>query len=292
MSQLKLTLLLLTAVLSLGVWSWGRPTPVVEWSCLAAGLALTGIPHGAIDDRLFGGSTHRSRIKFQFFYALAVVAVVLVWLAVPVIALPFFLGLSAWHFGRTVDFPPRSTRRTGLQALAYGSLILTAPVLSAPTTCGELFSALMFTPELISASLLQSTAAAIFVVALAVLAPHLVRDFRASLSLGIQLSWLLIAPPILGFGVWFCLWHSLPEILDHAHQGLFAFYQEALLNTVLSLAGMAVVFFVLTLDQEWTVALNRVVFVGIAALTVPHMWVHRRSFRPTRTQTRLEPQPC
>ena len=73
----------------------------VQITMFTVGMFLVGIPHGAVDHLLETGN-FKSRIKPGFvikYIGLALFNLV-IWIFFPTVALLFFIGYSAWHFGQ------------------------------------------------------------------------------------------------------------------------------------------------------------------------------------------------
>lgn len=82
-----------------------------------------------------------------------------------------------------------------------------------------------------------------------------------------------LLPPLVSFAVYFCLWHSRGHIMrlwDSLEQGnRLAIVQEAITYTLLSwLAAVGVFFY---LSGSLTNTMLQLTFIGLAALTWPHM---------------------
>jgi Brp/Blh family beta-carotene 15,15'-monooxygenase len=83
-------------------------------------------------------------------------------------------------------------------------------------------------------------------------------------------------PPLIGFSFYFCCVHSLRHliVLWRSLQIVFYrnnFYFQAISYTIFSWVMGGVAFWWCTDQMSGEAALLRVVFIGLAALTVPHM---------------------
>ena len=104
---------------------------------MTLGVALIGVPHGALDP-LFGKRLLRRfgkswRVFFFGAYLLVAAAVVSNWYLAPVAACLLFFALSAWHFGLEEDYvaPVKSPFLRQILAVSRGSLIILAVVINA-----------------------------------------------------------------------------------------------------------------------------------------------------------------
>ncbi|MFZ9589715.1 MAG: Brp/Blh family beta-carotene 15,15'-dioxygenase, partial [Chitinophagaceae bacterium] len=92
-------------------------------------IALTGIPHGALDHIVanannvkLGKSFHFG--KFLLKYLIAVFLYAICWIYLPSISLLFFLIISAWHFGET-DIPNFNKQWLwNINRMLWGSFVL------------------------------------------------------------------------------------------------------------------------------------------------------------------------
>ncbi|NDE11803.1 MAG: hypothetical protein EBZ95_14785, partial [Chitinophagia bacterium] len=94
-------LLLLSLLLLLIYKTLPNIYDLIQVTMFTAGMFLVGIPHGAVDHLLETGN-FKSRIKPGFvikYIGLALFNLV-IWIFFPTVALLFFIGYSAWHFGQ------------------------------------------------------------------------------------------------------------------------------------------------------------------------------------------------
>ena len=223
-------------------------------------------------------------------------AVVALWLALPALALAAFLAMSASHFGG--DWP-RLARPARMLA---GSSVILAPALFRSDEVGVLFERLTDEGAAAALTSVLRTAA---VPALLVLAAAMLRSPGPAeiieLASIVALAW--AAPPLVFFAIYFCGLHS-PRHLAHTASmyGLSA-RSVAMAGgglTVATVVGATAVFGVLVASgASLGDSAMRVIFVGLAALTVPHMAVLARADRASGAQRRavfrppqlLTPQP-
>jgi Brp/Blh family beta-carotene 15,15'-monooxygenase len=83
----------------------------------------------------------------------------------------------------------------------------------------------------------------------------------------------LILPPLVSFSVYFCLWHSRGHIVRLWHNlqqnQRLATVQEAIVYTLLSWISAVLFFFYLS--GSISDIILQITFIGLAALTWPHM---------------------
>jgi Brp/Blh family beta-carotene 15,15'-monooxygenase len=239
---------------------------------LVAGVVLLGLPHGALDPmvarKAFAGRRYTT-IAFYATYLALVLVYWLLWNRYPTIGLSFFLLIAAFHFGS--DWEPRGSFVT---RCAYGLAIVTLPTLRFPSEVASIYTMLGIShaAALITVSRILAPAA----VGIAAVGAALLFRQRSSdaLELLTIVSGALLLHPLVFFTCYFALLHSPRHLLETA-QGLemtslkriYLATLPVLLATLL-LAGLA---YCLLPHIERAARVLRIVFIGLAALTVPHM---------------------
>lgn len=266
----------------------GAPAETTLLVVLALAVAVTGLPHGALDPWLARRAglwrTGRGLVAFHLAYVALAALVLVAWWWMPGASLALFLALSAWHFAG--DW--RAHLPGGDRAVA-GAALLALPAWRWPGEVQAIFVML---------SGAEGTAVA---GALATMAPWLAagtaivagRALRRSPTTAIELAAIatlaLLLPPLLYFIVYFCALHSLRH-LRHAARGADAGTQRmmagvALAYTLLTLVLAALAWPCLAGAGEALPApgtpLAQLVFIGLAALTLPHMLVVMHAERRT-----------
>ena len=213
--------------------------------------------------------------SFLVAYVLLAALVVAVWITAPLVTLVLFLAASAHHFGADVELGASQ----GIRLLRGAPLIVLPALLHAPELEG-LFAALVPLAEAASLTRVLVGAAPLLLAALLLDALRLARsrDARASGRLLEHLTIValgVLAHPLLAFTVGFCVLHS-PRHLQRTQRALgldgAAMLRAAVLPTVATFVGAAMFLAgadPAALDDE----LLRLVFIGLAALTAPHMLV-------------------
>ncbi len=245
---------------------------------LAAGVALLGLPHGALDPliaRVSGvARTPTQLVRFLFAYFVAAALVVGLWWLAPAVSLAGFLLLSAWHF--------RSDWHAEIpewQAVSAACTVVCVPAVFHSAAVEEIFVALAFgnsvEPLLLVTHLLGS--AALIGLGAAVLRNAIARPLVALELLTLPLlAWAL--PPLLFFVVYFCGLHSPRHIIDSLQVMQVRWPRVAWVSITVTAVTIAIGVWAYGrfAYAEPTQALLAVVFVGLAALTVPHMLLIER----------------
>ena len=246
-----------------------------------------GISHGALDhlkgQKLIKLLKYKSIISFYILYIFIGFSIIILWLLFPKFLLLTFLIVASFHFGKEdSEFIHYKTN----QDLVYffkGSIVITAPLLFHKDETLEIFNYLNFD---ISQNLLISNEFLYLIIIISFFAniyislnKHidikslLIMDFVSILLLNYFLS------PILAFTIYFCFLHSVRHSFKLSNElnkknffkGFKAFTIKALPLTILT----AVLFLIslLFLNNYYFLdsAVSKVIFIGLASLTFPHI---------------------
>ena len=244
------------------------------------GVVFIGLPHGAMDGALavhFGwmGRPAKAAVFLLAYVGLAAL-VVAAWAVAPVLSFIAFLAISTYHFGRG-DATSSIVGRGTVESVARGGVVIGGISQFHRAEANEVFLTIVGA---------DTTGVWFFLDALVVLAAAcivetlLFKQQQERTMFGLEigaLSLLFMAvPPLVGFAVYFCFVHSFRH---------FSSMRSVLQSTVSSvrITQTTVVFSLLTwafglvvlAQQSASIgvepALLKVVFIGLAALTVPHM---------------------
>ena len=243
-------------------------------------VVLIGLPHGAFDgaiaNHLGAGRSFATTAKFIASYCAAAALVIAIWIMFPAVTLALFLIISMIHFGRG-DASAKSGPVFMTQVLLHGGLPIFGIIYFQQSSVIPLFDALTN-----GASDLAILISKIMVPLLGLMAGlyglMAFRDasLRARFTEFILLAVVIaILPPLVSFALYFCIihtgrhmrriWHVLASTISP--KGL---YRQAAGFTLASwLVGGAA--FLWLENGDLDAALLQVVFIGLAALTVPHM---------------------
>jgi Brp/Blh family beta-carotene 15,15'-monooxygenase len=243
-------------------------------------VVLIGLPHGAFDgaiaNHLGAGRSFATTAKFIASYCAAAALVIAIWIMFPAVTLALFLIISMIHFGRG-DASAKSGPVFMTQVLLHGGLPIFGIIYFQQSSVIPLFDALTN-----GASDLAILISKIMVPLLGLMAGlyglMAFRDasLRARFAEFILLAVVIaILPPLVSFALYFCIihtgrhmrriWHVLASTISP--KGL---YRQAAGFTLASwLVGGAA--FLWLENGDLDAALLQVVFIGLAALTVPHM---------------------
>lgn len=246
---------------------------------LAPLVAVLGLPHGALDlpiaEALWPLDGWRGKLRFALCYLGLAAVVIGLWLVVPGLALLAFLAYSALHFADDWQGAPAPLRWTG------GLATVGAPALWHRAEVADLFGHLAPPPAAgFAADALAIAGAAALLALLAALI--LARQCRGRAALEQLMLWAaaMVLAPLVYFMVYFCALHAI----RHFTSAITSIERpRRSIITAVTLSALVVVAATLAafhLHSTRLVAVDeavlKVVFIGLAALTVPHMiLVHR-----------------
>ena len=253
---------------------FGALDRTVEIYMIATLMFLLGIPHGSLDTvfakKLHGVNTARQWLVFLAAYLVAAGLVIVLWQLAPAIFLPFFLLISMVHFsGDPAPALPLAFR------VVYGGAVIVLPTLLHADEVRALLAYLV--ADDVAANIVRPlhSIAWAWLIATMLAVLHAARsDWPESLTLACTGALAVLADPLLAFAVFFCGMHSARHILRTAGRAgeppghLMA--RAAVWPTLACLAAFfCAVFWHDTLALE--ARIMQFLFVGLAALTVPHM---------------------
>ena len=255
-----------------------------------------GISHGALDN-LKGNKVlkiYKIKEKYLFYiiYILVASIVIFLWILFPSFTLVIFLLLASYHFGKedTCSFSGeeieiKKSKMDEFFLLIKGSLIILAPLVFHLDATLKIFETLYINEQVISFLKNNSWFIKIFF-GISVLSNfyffsermggvnyHSIFDVASIL----WLNWSL--PPLIAFTLYFCFLHSirhsisLINILDKKNfvRGTKTFIKKALPLTMITGILYLIAIFFLTNSYSLDSAILKVIFIGLASLTFPHI---------------------
>lgn len=260
------------AVFGAGSANLGSGPPTLL-ACLA--IAVFGLPHGTFDLHLLR-QRGQDGATLSFLLALylgCAAATAVLWWVHPAAALTVFLLIAVVHFAE--DWV--ETRSSFLSA-GIALAIIAAPAVLHLAALQEIFTALTGSGD---AARLGDVLVLVAPIALAVAAAGvfaLVQNGRGDTALAAACSVgvMLVLPPVVGFALFFCLFHS-PRHFRAALRDLRWRHARQWLPVVvpLTLAAIGIVAGLYAVGAQVDVAIRMVAatFMALSILTVPHMAV-------------------
>jgi Brp/Blh family beta-carotene 15,15'-monooxygenase len=262
-----------TAVLVVAAVFGARLSSSTTLVVLVAGVVVLGLPHGALDPmvarKAFGHYDRYNDLSFYSGYLLAVFVYAMLWMKLPTLGLASFLMISAYHFGS--DWYPRGSIFT---RLGYGLAVVTLPALLHASDEARIF-ALLGTQH---AQTLVDTSRVLAPLAVTVGVVGAVLQFKQRRNDLVEflaiIAGALMLEPLVFFTCYFSLLHSPRHLLETAKDlGLANFQSIALksLSILIATLVLGCLFYMSLRGASMSGRIVMTVFIGLAALTVPHM---------------------
>ena len=256
-------------------------------------LILLGIPHGASDYlvfRLFSKAESSSRIKWQFYglYAAIMAIYGLLWLWQPPLAFALFIGVSIYHFGQSNwhTLPFRNAIEARLIYMLWGGFVLAFPILIHHEEAAVIVQQITGSTYLLDSNLRQALLFLSLFGNLIVVCHLNERGILSDAALGRELINLLLlaalfafTPLLIGFAVYFVVWHSLAATLDQIgifrqlYRGAYSsgmYWRQVIPMSLVALAGLAGLYYFSASLPEYPHFSWGTLFLFISIITVPH----------------------
>ena len=245
-----------------------------------------GILHGANDLLILSTKDQKDKklIKNLFIYIGIILLCVVIYLFSSFVAIVLFVVLSAYHFGEehlshkiNVNFVFNA-----VYFLSYGLFIFAllfyqsmsdVDVIMTELT-GRTFSKIQIEITLIVSAIFLSTGSVYLILTKRNDSMLFLREFLYLVLLFLVFN---TSSLILGFAIYFILWHSIPSIIHQIEfisgslnkRNVITYVKKALIYWVISIVGLLVLYQLLPEIK----LLATVVFVILFAVTAPHTWV-------------------
>ena len=257
-------------------------------------ILIIGVSHGSLDHikgkKLLELFNIKSNYIFYITYILISAAVIATWMLLPSITLIIFLIIASYHFGKEDTEFLINDRSYFTQMLYFfkGFLIILTPLYFHFQETISIFKLLLIdnemfylslnfieTNKVIQLGIFCSTLSSIFLFLKNFEIKKFVifLDYFSILILNYYLS------PLLAFTVYFCFLHSIRHSISLAIEldpnsvangfGLFA--KKALPLTILTGVFSFIALYLLTNSYNLDSAILKVIFIGLASLTFPHI---------------------
>ena len=251
-------------------------------------ILILGISHGALDNikgkkllKFFG---YKSILSFYLAYIVISLLIIIFWLVFPNVVLFLFLIVAAYHFGKedTVFSFKRKFLISECLFFLKGSSVILVPLLLQKNATNEIFTILnfdVFKSTIFSDQFLIMLLSLSFLSSLYIskkkntdLKGVMIMDFLSLIILNFFLT------PVLAFTIYFCFLHSIRhsitlifELDNSFKSGLKKFINRAIPLTFVT--GIIFLFAIYFLNNFYNLdeAIYKVIFIGLASLTFPHI---------------------
>ncbi len=251
-------------------------------------ILILGISHGSLDNlkgkkllNLFGYS---STLFFYFIYLTISLLIIILWMFFPNTVLMLFLIVAAYHFGKedTIFNFKKNFLISECLFFLKGSIVIIAPLLFQRDATNEIFRFLNFN---VFKSPIFSNEFLIIFLFLSFLSSVYIsnkEDFNLKILMIIDFLSLIILnfflSPILAFTLYFCFLHSIRHSitlifeLDKSFKGGFKkFVRKAIPLTLITGFTFLIAIYFLNNFYKLDEAIYKVIFIGLASLTFPHI---------------------
>jgi len=244
-------------------------------------IATIGVSHGSLDNfkgaKLLKILNIKNKLIFYFIYIFTALAVISIWLIFPFFMLAVFLIVAAYHFGKEDSVFGKINKFKLLNLILFlkGSLIILAPLYFHHHETIQIF-------EILNVKFDQYNSSLIIVLMYLSLISNFFINKNILLSLLDSFTIIILNinfEPLLAFTVYFCFLHSIRHSLSliqeinntNLKKGLINFLKKALPLTIITAFGFLIAVFLLNEYYLLDSAILKVVFIGLASLTFPHI---------------------
>ncbi|MDA9084666.1 Brp/Blh family beta-carotene 15,15'-dioxygenase [Candidatus Pelagibacter sp.] len=265
-------------------------SPVV---CLFLILSI-GISHGALDNQKGKKLSQLYNIKKPYFfylvYPLAGISIIIFWFFFPTVSLILFLVIASYHFGKEDTEFLVSNKNISNLILYFlkGALIIISPLMFHFVETINIFKLLLIQNEkfYLFLNFIEDNNILLISLSVSLLANiyYFLKDFKI-INILIFLDFFSIIilnyflTPLIAFTVYFCFLHSfrhsislIVELNDNSlKKGAITFIKKAMPLTVLTAIFYAISLYFLSNYYQLNDAILKVIFIGLASLTFPHI---------------------
>ena len=235
-------------------------------------VAIFGLPHGALDTMLAKKfKIYHNTISFILFnltYLTIGLVVFLFWNAFPILTLYLFLLISSYHFSE--DWRANTTL---YERLILGFGIINLPLFFHSEEVNIIYENITNNNIVIYAKI-QFYFASINLLFLVFLALKKIKVINLSLQISIIIIFSYTLEPIYFFLSYFCFFHSIKnykESLNYLQkENQVKINIIVFLNTLITIF-LGIIFYIFFLKSFNAQNFGILIFIGLAALTVPHM---------------------
>ena len=274
-------------------------------------IATIGVSHGSLDNlkgkKLFKIYNFKNFYLFYLGYILISFLIIGFWLTLPSLTIFSFLLIASYHFGKedtvfNFDNEKKINNKIELSFLLKGSMVVLAPITFHYQETYEIFS-LLFLKDSLFLKILEyikyfditnaynlTLLKLLFIIS--ILSGLYLHAYKNSVGLGDYLGGDNLIPdfvsiialnavfsPLIAFTIYFCLLHSTRHTLSLIHEldeknfknGLNKFIKKALPLTIVTAIMFVLSVYYLANYYVLDDAILKVIFIGLASLTFPHI---------------------
>ncbi len=245
-------------------------------------IFFIGLPHGSFDGAiasLLGFNKRIQFLQFLLYYLLLFFLVILFWLYFPIAGLIIFIMMTIFHFGLCDWTNFKINKFKYSVSFTYGMTIIFGIIFFNENQSFLIFEYLTNN----KIYLIQKYIYFPYVLTLISIIHFIYLSFfEKKLRKGvIEILFLLfifyLFEPLLSFAIYFCFFHTykhLKHLIKNIYLNLenkkFVIYSTLIFTVISWFGGLAIIYY---LVQNFSLyeSMLKVVFIGLAALTLPHM---------------------
>ena len=261
--------------------------------CLFLILSI-GVSHGSLDHlkgrRLLKILEINNIFIFYLAYILITIAIIILWIIIPLISLIVFLLVASFHFGKedTQFLIVKNSYFNQLLFFFKGTLIILAPMYFHFNETVSIFKLLFIenesfyislnfieTNKLLYIGIILSTLSSIFLFIknFEIKKFIIFLDYFSILILNYYFS------PLISFTIYFCFLHSIRHSItlcyeldkNNIYNGFKIFIKKAIPLTILTAFFCLISLYFLNNNYDFNSSILKIIFIGLASLTFPHI---------------------
>ena len=261
---------------------------IIEDSIAYVIVLSIGIFHGSNDFTILKKQKKNTidLIKSTSFYLFLILLCIACYLINSFVAILFFVILSSYHFGEQ-HLENKFTGSKYVKSIiyvVYGMLIFSLIFIENLKDVEVIMRNL--TGEIIPNSWIETMLVSTSLLLIILIAYQFTRKIKPKIQIVRELFYILLlylvfksSSLILGFAIYFVLWHSIPSILDqtkflsggYTFKTILEYLKTAFVYWLISITGLVIAYYYFSESL-----FNSMIFIVLFAVTAPHVWVMNR----------------
>jgi len=261
---------------------------IIEDSIAYVIVLSIGIIHGSNDFTILKKQKKNTidLIKSTSFYLFLILLCIACYLMNSFVAILFFVILSSYHFGEQ-HLENKFTGSKYVKSIiyvVYGMLIFSLIFIENFKDVEVIMRNL--TGEIIPNSWIETMLVSSSLLLIILIAYQFTRKIKPKIQIVRELFYVLLlylvfksSSLILGFAIYFVLWHSIPSILDqtkflsggYTFKTMLEYLKTAFVYWLISITGLVIAYYYFSESL-----FNSMIFIVLFAVTAPHVWVMNR----------------
>ena len=261
---------------------------IIEDSIAYVIVLSIGIIHGSNDFTILKKQKKNTidLIKSTSFYLFLILLCIACYLINSFVAILFFVILSSYHFGEQ-HLENKFTGSKYVKSIiyvVYGMLIFSLIFIENLKDVEVIMRNL--TGEIIPNSWIETMLVSSSLLLIILITYQFTRKINPKIQIVRELFYILLlylvfksSSLILGFAIYFVLWHSIPSILDqtkflsggYTFKTILEYLKTAFVYWLISITGLIIAYYYFSESL-----FNSMIFIVLFAVTAPHVWVMNR----------------